>query len=339
MPATNEPRRASRLFVLLLAAILIEFTGAVAQQIVVAIPCTDSKTCIESSAVKNATCTNGFCECSTAVEVKNCSMSETRRPANRNAGVPVAHTCKLAQDCKFNNSICNTTNSQCECQKEYVLSADRKSCLKKAEAIESACEEDKQCTVFLANTTCRDGKCSCAEGSHYTGNACYKTIALNNSTCTQSEECATVDGAICTDREVCDCKAGTVINAAGNTCLPVAKQFSDSCVEHKQCSMTFQEDAVCVDGTCRCRDRYHFDQEMNRCFMDKGLGDKCAVTQECYHASKVNGTSEGLQCSRNECVCAEDYHEEGDACIANEATSMPGLSLVTLAALILPAFI
>ncbi|XP_076293786.1 uncharacterized protein LOC143215513 [Lasioglossum baleicum] len=327
MIATFEPRRTSRLFVLLLAAILIEFAAA-APPIDVRIPCRESETCIDLSAFANATCKNGFCECSTAAGVKNCTLSEIRRPTHRNSGVLVVHTCKLPQDCTFNNSICNTTNSQCECQKEYVWSADRKSCLKKAEAMQSVCEEDKQCTVFLANTTCRNGKCSCIEGTHYTGNACYKTIALNN-TCTQSEECATVDGAICTDREVCDCKAGTVINAAGNTCLPVAKQFLDNCVEDKQCSMTFQEDAVCVDGICRCRDQHHFDQELNRCFIDRGLGDDCAIAQECYHASKENGTSVGLRCSMNKCVCAEDYQEEGDACIANEATES-GPSLLSL---------
>lgn len=338
MLAMNEPRRTSKLFVLLVAAIFIGFTVA-AQTIDVAIPCNDSKHCVDvSTTFKDATCKNGFCLCGTGAEARNCSMSEIQRPTSRNTVVTIPHTCKVAQDCKFNNSICNTTISQCECQKEYVFSADRKSCLKKAENIESDCEEDKQCTVFLANTTCTNGKCSCMEGYHYTANACYKTIALNN-TCTRSEECAMVDDAICTDREVCDCMAGLVINVAGDACLPVAKEFLDSCVEDQQCSITFQENAVCVNKACQCRDRYHFDQGLNRCFVDKGLDEDCAITQECYHASKVNGTSEGMQCLTNVCACAEDYHRDGDACIVNEGASWVGPSMVMLAVLVLPSLI
>ncbi|XP_078038555.1 uncharacterized protein LOC144470859 [Augochlora pura] len=333
MPAVTGSGRSC---VLLVAAVLS--LAASAQGIDVNIPCTTKEICAGlSPAFRNATCTDGFCVCYNAGVARNCSSTEIQRPTNRNAGVPV-HICKGNQDCMFHNSICNTTNSQCECQKDYVWSANKKFCLKKAEAMDFACVEDKQCTAFLANTTCRDEKCTCIDGYHHKGNMCHKTIALNN-TCTRNEECGLVDGAICTERNLCECMAGTVINAAGNTCLTVAKEFSHSCLEDRQCSATF-ENSVCVDRVCRCLDHYHFDQVMNRCFVDRGLDENCGTTQECYHASRANGTqSEGLRCTRNVCVCAEDYYRDGDACIANEGAPRRGTSALLLAALVLPVFL
>nr|XP_033329342.1 rh5-interacting protein-like isoform X1 [Megalopta genalis] len=340
MHAVNEPGRSC---VLLLAAAILSLAAAAAaavavQPIDVNIPCNTKDDCIGfSPALKNATCTNGFCLCTVAGVTRNCSNMDIQRPTNRNAGLPL-HPCKGNQDCMFQNSICNTQTSRCECQKDYVWSDNRKFCLRKAEAIDFACEEDKQCTAFLANTTCRDGKCGCIDGYHYKGNLCHKTIALNN-TCTRLEECGMVAGAICTDRRLCECMAGTVINAAGNMCLTVAKEFLYSCVEDQQCSVTF-ENTVCVDEACRCLDQYHFDQGMNRCFVDRGLDENCATTQECYHASKANGTqSVGLLCLKNVCVCAEDYYRDGDACIANEGARWPGPSALVLAALVLPGLL
>lgn len=45
-------------------------------------------------------------------------------------GSTIFQTCKIDQNCGINNTICNTTKSQCECRKGYVLSSSKRECLK-----------------------------------------------------------------------------------------------------------------------------------------------------------------------------------------------------------------
>nr|XP_031845729.1 fibrillin-1-like [Nomia melanderi] len=328
MIAVAELRKGS--FIFLLAAVLSIFRTAAAQLNDPPIPCKSTQDCVSvSAALKDASCQNGFCACSNGAVVRNCSSIALIRTSNRNAGSPGFHSCKVPQDCIFNNSFCNTTVSRCECQRDYVWSDNKKLCLKKAEAMEYPCVDDKQCLAFLPNTTCKNERCSCIDGSHFAVNACYKTIALGDP-CTRSEECANVAGAICTDREVCDCSAGTVINSAGSTCLPVAKEFLAECEEDNQCIETFSQNAACVDQVCRCRDRYHFEPEMNRCFVNTELDGTCGNSYECYQASEANRTSKGVQCVKNVCVCAKDFYREDDACIANEGSRRLGSLLLAV---------
>ena len=87
--------------------------------------------------------------------------------------------------------------------------------------------------------------------------------------CTKNEECAHVSGAVCTSSGVCDCPQETVISEDRKRCLKVARDILDECVENVQCAQTFEK-AVCVNQTCRCEDRYHFEPEMKRCFNNRG---------------------------------------------------------------------
>ncbi|KZC13349.1 PREDICTED: tenascin-like [Dufourea novaeangliae] len=314
-----------------LAVELLAILGlATAEQIDVTIPCETSEDCVKFSVLlKDPFCRNGHCECKYGTEYRNCSNAGILRPNSRNAGSPIFHSCKLDKECTFNNSMCNTSISQCDCQKDYVMSTTRKTCLKRVNAIESPCVEDRQCTDFLANTTCQNGRCDCIPGYHYAGNACYETIALGER-CSRPEECSKVQGAVCIEEKmICDCFEETVIDSTGKRCLPVAREFLNKCVEDKQCSQSFGDAAACIDGTCRCLDRHHFELEMNRCYLDTGLDEQCGNAYDCYQADDENRTRKAVTCTANVCVCAEDFHREDDACVVNEGTRFLG-SLLTL---------
>ncbi|XP_076681512.1 uncharacterized protein LOC143375848 [Andrena cerasifolii] len=299
---------------LLLLVFVATFHRAIAENINPPIPCTNSTDCVQySSALKDPSCTKGFCACKYGSEIKNCSSAEVALQT-RNAELPAVNSCKHDQDC-IRNAVCNTTISQCECQKEYILSANMKSCLKKAESIDSPCVEDNQCVAFLRNTTCQSGKCGCIPGYHFAANACYKTVDFGEA-CTRPEECALVEGATCAERNICDCPAETVANANKTRCLPAAREILENCVDDAQCSKTFSH-ASCIDQTCRCSNQYHYEPEQKECFLDIGLDQNCGNTYDCYQLGNESVTAKAVQCLKNVCVCADGFVREADKCVVN----------------------
>ena len=299
---------------LLLLVFVATFHRAIAENINPGIPCKNSTDCVQySSALKDPTCTNGFCQCKNGSEITKCSSAKVALHA-RNAETPVGRSCKIDQNC-IPNSVCNTTISQCECQKEYVLSANKTSCLKKAESIDSPCADDNQCLAFLRNTTCQSGKCDCILGYHFAEKACYKTVDFGEA-CTRPEECALVEGATCTNGNICDCPAETVANANKTTCLPVAREILENCVDDAQCSKTFSN-ALCIDKMCRCPNHYHFEPGQYECFLDKGLDQNCGNTYDCYQLGSETAPAKAVQCLGNVCVCADGFVREADKCVVN----------------------
>ncbi|XP_017794137.1 PREDICTED: prion-like-(Q/N-rich) domain-bearing protein 25 [Habropoda laboriosa] len=282
------------------------------------IPCHKIEDCVVfSQTIKDASCQDGFCVCKSGTETKYCSSVGIVHHSNRSTdkGGSIYSSCKHDQDCQLNNSFCNTTISQCDCKKDYILSTSKKVCLKKAETLDFPCVEDKQCFTFLSNTTCQDGLCSCMFGHHYVKNACFKTIDMGKS-CNRSEECAHVIGAVCTDRDVCNCAAGTVINEDKKRCLPVAREILENCTENVQCNETFSN-SLCIERSCQCRDQYHFEPIMNRCFMNYRLGENCGNTYDCHQIEDGNVTQKALRCAENKCICAENHEIENDRCVMN----------------------
>ena len=302
---------------LLILVFVATFHCTIAETIDPPIPCKNSTDCVQySSALKDPTCMKGFCACKNGSEMKNCSSAEVALQT-RNAVLEssVIHTCKVNQDCMFPNAVCNTTISQCDCQKDHVLSGNKKSCLKKAESIDSPCVEDNQCLAFLRNTTCQSGECGCIPGYHIAANACYKTADFGEA-CTRAEECARVEGATCTERNICDCPAETVANANKTRCLLVAREILENCVDDAQCSKTFSH-ASCIDNMCRCSNQYHFQPEQNECFLDRGLDQNCGNTYDCYQLGNETVTAKAVQCLENVCVCADGFVREADKCVVN----------------------
>ena len=299
---------------LLLLVFVATFHRAIAENIDPPIPCKNSTDCVEyPSALKDPTCIKGFCACINGLEIRNCSSAKVGLQA-RNADSAAVYSCKHDQDC-VDNAICNRTISRCECRKDHVLSGNEKYCLKKAESIDSPCVESKQCRAFLRNTTCRSRKCGCISGYHFATNACYKTVDFGEA-CTRPEECALAEGATCTERNICDCSAETVTNANKTSCLPVAREILENCVDDAQCSKTFSH-ASCIDNTCRCPNQYHFEPEQNECFLDRGLDQNCGNTYDCYLLGNETVTAKTVQCVGNVCVCADGFVREADKCVAN----------------------
>ncbi|XP_076761444.1 uncharacterized protein LOC143429653 [Xylocopa sonorina] len=307
----------------LLAYTFLLLGRAITEQFDPSIPCQTNNDCVGlSNSLKDTSCRNGYCACKHADQIKNCSIIDlVPHDSNRSTETPVPRICKVNQDCKYKNSICNTTISQCDCQRDYILSSNRKVCLKKAESLDFPCAEDTQCLAFLSNTTCRNGQCNCVSGYHYARNACYKTIVFGKP-CNQTEECAHVNGAVCTDSRVCNCPEATEISYDRDRCLSVAQAILDSCAEDVQCSETFAN-ALCIDGRCNCRANYHFEPEIGQCFIDRGLGENCGNTYECYQRENGNDTKKALRCVGNVCVCAETYQREQDRCVNEGVTKKP----------------
>ncbi|XP_012141326.2 uncharacterized protein LOC100875601 [Megachile rotundata] len=309
------------------------FCYALDQRFDPAIPCSDSQGCIVSyNSMKNASCRNGFCVCNDGTTIKNCSSAELMHQTNRSA-VAIYQTCKVQHDCAWNNSFCNTTASRCECLKGYILSSSKKSCLQKAKAIDYPCIDNTQCLSFSQNTTCQSGQCTCLVGYHFTENACYKTIDLE-AACTVDEECAHVEGAVCNEDKICNCPAATVLSESKEKCLPVAREIFQNCTEHVQCNETFV-DSLCVDGKCRCREKFHFEVGVQQCYVDKGLDEVCGNTYECYQANESENATKAVRCSHNICTCAENFSREGDKCVSEGTPTMESPALLLLAAAIL----
>ncbi|XP_017875031.1 prion-like-(Q/N-rich) domain-bearing protein 25 [Ceratina calcarata] len=295
--------------------IVLTFCSIVAEEIDPPIPCNNDEFCANytNNALKPAVCENGYCLCNYDGNIKNCSGISVMRENHKASGTaPFYQSCKLDQDCKLKNWVCNTTTLKCECHKNYVLSSiDKKKCLEKAPQVDFPCTEDTQC-LFLSNTTCRDGQCSCILGYHSVKNVCYKTIDIGEP-CTQYEECAHADGANCTDG-ICACPKATTISKDRTECLPVAREILANCVEDAQCVKTL-ENTRCLNGSCRCREAYHFELEFRRCFADRKLGENCGNTYECYQEQEEDSWRKPLECVYNACVCAEGYRIEQDKCV------------------------
>ncbi|KAK1130303.1 hypothetical protein K0M31_018440 [Melipona bicolor] len=312
------------LFLLLIVATT---DRAVTEDIDPPIPCVDVKTCIEVlNSSRGLFCQNGYCLCENNGHIKNCSSNNITHII-RNIGSTFFHVCKTDKDCTVNHTFCNTTMSQCDCQRDYILSNNKKECLKKAETINFSCTESKQCSVFLPNTICENNHCVCIPGYHRVKNVCYKTIDMGGS-CTRHEECSHVHDAVCTNNDVCACPGETVISENRKRCLKVARDILDECVENVQCTQTFEK-AVCVNQTCHCEDQYHFEPEMKRCFNNRGLDETCGNTFDCYQDENENVTSKALKCEKNVCVCAENYEREYDKCV-NGGSLLPVLSIFLL---------
>lgn len=326
---------------LLLLLVVAGFHRTIAEQFDPAIPCATSEACAGlSNTAKAASCRDGYCVCTYGEEVKNCSGANIVHQINRNTGDSIFQICKLDQDCKLNNTFCNTTITKCECKKDYVLWNAKKMCIKKEEALDFPCVADKDCSAFLSNMTCQNSVCACRSGYHHVQNACYKTIDIGER-CNRTEECAHVKGAICTDRDVCSCAEFTVISEDRKRCLPVAQRMQAECVEDAQCDQTFQN-ALCIDRTCQCRYQYHYVPEVYRCFVDRKLGEDCATTYECYQPEQSmedrNVTEKALKCVGNVCVCGNNYQWEEGRCV-NEGSSISAAILpIFLATIIRAAF-
>ncbi|CAD1477644.1 unnamed protein product, partial [Heterotrigona itama] len=298
------------------------------------IPCTDAKTCIEVLNIsRGLSCQNGYCLCENDGQAKNCSSNNITH-ISRSTEATFFHVCKTDKDCMVNHTFCNTTMSQCDCQRDYILSNSKKECLKsnddqseylnaKAETFDFPCTESRQCSILLPNTVCENNQCVCIAGYHPVENACYKTIGMREF-CTKDEECAHVSGAVCTSSDVCDCPQETVISEDGKRCLKVARDILDECVENVQCAQTFEK-AVCVNQTCDCEARYHFEPEMKRCFNNRGLDEDCGNTYDCYQDENENVTGKALKCEKNVCVCAENYTREHDRCVNGGEDKNPSL--------------
>ncbi|XP_060828663.1 prion-like-(Q/N-rich) domain-bearing protein 25 [Bombus pascuorum] len=314
------------LFALLIAVII---HSAVTEDIDPPIPCVSVQTCVDNlNITKGVTCTNGYCVCENDGQMKNCSSSNIQH--NKTTGFTIFQTCKIDQNCGVNNTICNTTKSQCECRKGYVLSSSKRECLKKADALDFPCTDNIQCLAYLPNTTCQNNQCICIPGYHFVTNACYKTIDVGKS-CNRSEECAHVNGVICTDRNICDCAEATVINKDKKKCLRVAEDILEECEEDVQCIESFPN-ASCVNRTCQCQSGYHFENTEKQCYNNKKLGETCGNTYDCYQEENGNVTEKAVICEKNVCVCAENYERKDDRCVSGGSHLLPVLPtfLVTI---------
>ncbi|XP_014485010.1 PREDICTED: matrilin-2-like isoform X2 [Dinoponera quadriceps] len=249
----------------------------------------------------------------------------------RKIGPLIYRWCKHDQDCNFHGGFCNTTNQQCYCSKGYVPSNDKHHCLEKAQSMNFTCTEDNQCLAFLPNTTCLSNKCVCVSGYHYMDNACWE-MAGYGQPCTKIQECSHIEGSNCTDNMTCECGVETVLSEDGKRCLAVVRDIRDECEESVQCQ-TF-EHSSCIEKMCQCREGYHYERDMSRCFLNRGIDDECANNYECYLAEdyKRDPPIESLICKVNVCVCAENYIKAKNVCVNDGSPFFASFRVITLIA-------
>lgn len=311
----------------LLAVLLID-QAIDAQQIDPPVPCrTDQDCSMLAENQKEPTCKGGFCACTIDQKIVNCSSPQTAPHREKLISSVLIPQCKHEVDCNsLGNSFCNTVLGQCQCYANYVFSKDRTRCLPVARSISFPCVEDRQCLEFLANTTCQDQQCICVTGYHAINNDCWK-MAPFGGPCTKSEECYHINGAVCTDKKICGCKEGTVIDEMRINCVIIATKIGDECTTNGDCSRSVKN-ATCIDGKCQCKMGNHFAEEINGCVVDRDIDEPCRHNYDCYHI--VNDTNTNvLQCFNSMCDCKDNYHRNGNDCTSAGARTI-GSTLVIL---------
>ncbi|XP_066595568.1 prion-like-(Q/N-rich) domain-bearing protein 25 isoform X2 [Prorops nasuta] len=256
----------------------------------------------------------------------------------------IGRVCSHKIDCNTENAHCNLTTKQCFCDKGYVPADNRQKCLKIIDALTSECTDERQCLAFLANTTCADRVCKCIDGYHLVNNKCWKSLGFGQP-CSHHEECEIVDGGECVksdnNNRLCGCKADTIINMNSKHCLSKAKNYLDDCMEDRQCYEMY-DNTTCIDKQCRCNDdSLHFEVDLGRCILSRGLEEICTTDYDCYQKEDTNG-QRGLQCRGNVCWCSENYNLNGDICIlavessgSNKRPLMILLTFITISAILL----
>lgn len=278
---------------------------------------------------KDPTCKGGFCACTVDQKVQNCSSLQSAPHQQKMIASSPFPPCKLDVNCKINNSACNTILSQCQCNKGYVFSMDKTQCLPVAQSLSFPCTEDKQCLAFQANTTCQQHQCICVTGYHAIDNVCWK-MAPYGSACKAYEECNHINGAFCTDRKVCGCKEGTMIDNTQTNCVPIAEKFGDHCRMDKDCSDMIKN-STCIDATCQCKMGSHFVKEVVACIVDRDIDEPCKHDYDCYRL--MNSTKANvLKCVGSLCDCSDEYHRNGNDCTSAGARTI-GSSLVILSSI------
>ncbi|KAL0131177.1 hypothetical protein PUN28_002617 [Cardiocondyla obscurior] len=244
-------------------------------------------------------------------------------------GPLVFRVCKHQKDCNFTGGICNTTNWQCNCMKNYVPSSNNHHCVEKIN-FEDPCIDHNQCAILVTNSTCSNNRCICESGYHHTDNSCWK-MAKYNEPCTKSQECSHIENSICTENMICGCAAETVLSTNGAKCLAVAKKIQDECTESIQCTTTF-EFSACVDKMCQCEENFHYEYELTRCFPNREVGDECANNYECYQIEdyKSDPPIKSVMCNSNKCTCANNYTLIEHKCVNDGLKLFSSLSLVSL---------
>lgn len=97
----------------------------------------------------------------------------------------------------------------------------------------------------------------------------YVCIELGQS-CKEDQECLHVEGTSCTDNMMCACAAEMILSSNGQNCLPVVSEILEKCTESAQCTTTFQYSS-CINNTCQCQEGYHYEHDMTRCFVNRGI--------------------------------------------------------------------
>jgi hypothetical protein len=156
--------------------------------------CDKSKkcSCNDKSHAKNGTCyrTSNFGE--SCITDHNCLLS----PGNY--GVCVNNRCacrinqmlskdksrclyqkKLGENCDFDEECSSVLNAQClktcQCVTEFIPSTDNTLCLAIARQFFDPCQTEKECSVHLKKSICKNGQCICSQTLHIEGKSCVET--------------------------------------------------------------------------------------------------------------------------------------------------------------------
>ncbi|KAK2581568.1 hypothetical protein KPH14_002078 [Odynerus spinipes] len=130
--------------------------------------------------VKDSYCVGGYCVCD---HDQHSNPERTKCIKNAYLG----DTCNNDYECVSENTRCMEI---CRCKVDYVLSEDGTRCLKAANAVGEACQENSQCREFLQNAFCENGVCTCVPEFHRRGPVCAKDVELGQ-ICVSHNECVT----------------------------------------------------------------------------------------------------------------------------------------------------
>lgn len=295
------------------------------------IPCRTTAECRDIKTLpRNAVCEDGYCTCPN--NAKNCSSRDASMHETRVSDPLVYRKCQIDQECAFEGGFCNRVFRQCDCKENYVPLSNGRHCVLQLSSIYDNCTDKNQCRQLLENTVCQNDKCVCAPGYYYVNNECWKKAEYEQS-CQVDLDCSHVENATCAQDQKCRCSAETVLNTNGTKCLAAARKLLDECVEMVQCTVTF-EHSVCISSLCQCKPNYHYENDMERCFLNRALDDECANDYDCYNAEDyINNSSKSLKCEASKCTCADNFIRDHEQCV-NSGSSFASV-LVILSALAL----
>ncbi|XP_076249715.1 uncharacterized protein LOC143189012 isoform X2 [Calliopsis andreniformis] len=264
----------TNLILCLLVAVVAICHCTIAEEFDLPFPCQKNEQCATyNSALKNATCKNGYCVCENGSESKHCSSLNIPQHSSRNAEANAIDVpCVEEKQCSalLQNTTCR--NGHCSCIDGYHHVGN--TCYKTIE-LGKSCRNMEECTHIEGAICTNYGVCGCGPETMISNNkkTCLPIVAEILQSCVEDVQCSTTfTNAVCID-QICQCQPKFHFERQMNRCFE-DKGLDEHCGSSFECYQIGDGNATakamqCTENICVCTDG--FDRENDKCVNSEGV--------------------------------------------------------------------